>query len=180
MRRAVFLDRDGVLNEDRGYVFRREDLRFIPGSIDAVRLLNEAGYLVFVVSNQSGIGRGYYGESDLRALEAHIDEELAHAGAHIDRHYHCPHAPAPDGKLACSCRKPGIGMFERATQDFDIVQDGSWVVGDKPSDMQFATNAGLRGILVVGGASVASDEGVLVAPDLQRAVSIVLGATRDS
>ena len=147
MNRAVFFDRDGVLNVDRGYVHRREDWEWNLQAREAVRFLNDRGYLVVVVTNQSGIARGYYGEADLTRLHRWVQDELNSIGAHVDRFYHCPHGPND----ACPCRKPRPGMLLRAIEDLDIDPAESLMIGDRESDMQAAEAAGVKGCLYPGG-----------------------------
>jgi D-glycero-D-manno-heptose 1,7-bisphosphate phosphatase len=154
-RPALFLDRDGVLNEDRGYVARWEDFAWIPGAREAVAAFNRAGWLVIVVTNQSGVGRGYYTEADMHALHARMGEELAAAGGHIDAFYFAPHHPEapvesyrhPDPPD----RKPNPGMILRALADWPIDAERSVLVGDKRSDIEAAARAGIRSLLFQGG-----------------------------
>jgi D-glycero-D-manno-heptose 1,7-bisphosphate phosphatase len=154
-RPALFLDRDGVLNVDQGYVHRWADFRWIPGAREAVAAANAAGWLVIVVTNQSGVGRGYYTEDDMHALHARMSEDLAQIGAHIDAVYFCPHHPdaahdryrhpdPPD-------RKPNPGMLLRAIEDFPIDVKRSLLVGDKGSDIEAARRVGVRALLFRGG-----------------------------
>lgn len=148
-RPAAFLDRDGVLNVDHGYVYKPEQLEWVAGAPRAVRLLNEAGYLVCVVTNQSGVARGYYDEAAVKTFHAHMQSRLADAGAHIDAFYYCPHHP--DGAvealaLRCRCRKPGTGMFEQAARDWPIDIAGSFMIGDKDDDMTAAAAFNIRGV----------------------------------
>lgn len=147
MNRAVFFDRDGVLNVDRGYVHRREDWEWNLQAREAVRFLNDRGYLVVVVTNQSGIARGYYSESDLKGLHRWVQDELNAVGAHVDGFYHCPHGP-DDG---CDCRKPLPGMILGAIKDLEIDAATSLMVGDKETDLQAARAAGVKGCLYSGG-----------------------------
>ena len=154
-RPAAFLDRDGVLNVDLGYVHRVEDLEWIVGAPEAVRRLNQAGYLVIVVTNQSGIGRGYYDEASMHAIHDALDAHLATAGAHIDAVYFAPHhEDAADERYRHPDhpdRKPNPGMLLRAMQDFVIDRDRSFLVGDKDSDLEAARRAGVKGYLFEGG-----------------------------
>lgn len=147
--RAVFLDRDGTLNVDKGYVHRIEDWEWIPGAIDAIAALKKAGFLVIVITNQAGIARGYYDEVDMTNLHTRINEKLKKHGAMIDRFYHCPHHPK--FSAACKCRKPMPGLIYEASQDFDVDLDHSWLVGDKASDIQAGVTAGVKSILVLTG-----------------------------
>jgi D-glycero-D-manno-heptose 1,7-bisphosphate phosphatase len=155
LRPALFLDRDGVLNEDRGYVSRWEDFHWIGGAKAAVAAFNRAGWLVIVVTNQSGVGRGFYSEADMHALHARMVEDLAEIGGHIDAFYYAPqhpeasldayrHPDPPD-------RKPNPGMILRALSEWPIDKAASLLVGDKPSDLEAALRAGIRGVLFEGG-----------------------------
>lgn len=153
-KRAVFFDRDGTLNEDTGYLYRREDFRWIPGAVEAIRYCNEKGYLAIVVTNQSGVARGYYGEEDIRALHRWMNEDLGKQGAHIDGFYYCPHHPR--GTVAeyakeCVCRKPAPGLVDMACRDYSIDRGGSFLIGDKERDVECAERAGVTGILYAGG-----------------------------
>ena len=148
-RPAAFLDRDGVLNVDRGYVYRPDQLEWIAGAPEAVRLLNEAGYAVIVVTNQSGIARGLYDEAAMHQFHAYMQDALRAHGAHIDAFYYCPHHP--DGTIKslavrCNCRKPGTGMFEQAAREWPIDRARSFMIGDKDADMQAAAAFKIRGI----------------------------------
>jgi D-glycero-D-manno-heptose 1,7-bisphosphate phosphatase len=150
-RAAVFLDRDGTLNVDKGYVHRIEDWEWIPGAIDAIAVLKKAGFLVIVITNQAGIARGYYDEADMTNLHTRINEELQTHGATIDGFYHCPHHPEFSAVRECECRKPMPGLIYKARQDFDIDLGRSWLVGDKASDIQAGLAAGIKSILVLTG-----------------------------
>lgn len=141
---AIFLDRDGTLIEEVNYLSRVADLRVFPFSADAVKLLKVNGFLVIVVTNQSGIGRDVYDETSMHAIHDRIQVELAGA---IDGFYFCPHLPC-DG---CLCRKPNLGMIEAACADFEIDMANSWMVGDKKIDVETGQNAGMRNALVLTG-----------------------------
>jgi D-glycero-D-manno-heptose 1,7-bisphosphate phosphatase len=155
LKPALFLDRDGVLNEDQGYVHRWEDFRWISGAREAIAAFNRAGWLVIVVTNQSGVGRGFYTEDEMHALHERMNAELAAAGARVDAIYFCadhPEAaleryrhPDPPG------RKPNPGMILQALRDWPIDAARSILVGDKPSDLEAALRAGIRGVLFGGG-----------------------------
>lgn len=146
-RPAVFFDRDGVLNHDCGYPSRPEDLVWNEGAQEAVRRINDAGGYVFVVTNQSGIGRGYFDAPTVLALHRHMNDQLAMSGAHIDDFRHCPHAPGQ----GCDCRKPAPGMVLALARDWPVDMEKSVLVGDKESDIGAAVAAGIRGERFRGG-----------------------------
>ena len=151
MRPAVFLDRDGTLNEDVGYLDRLERLRLFPWSLDAVRLLRRAGYAVVVVTNQGGVARGFVTEAFVDEVRRVIDRRLRAIGERLDGHYQCPHearAPVAAYRRQCDCRKPLPGLVHRAARDLDLDLARSVVVGDKWSDVALARAAGARGVLV--------------------------------
>ncbi len=152
---AVFLDRDGTLNFERGYLNKPDQLRLIPGAAAAVRALNRAGLLAVVVSNQPVIARGECTEAELRSIHNKLEWLLGEASAYLDGIYYCPHHPdkgftgeRPELKFACSCRKPATGLLETATRDLNIDVSRSWLVGDSQRDVQAATNFGVRSIQV--------------------------------
>jgi len=150
---AAFLDRDGVLNVDRGFVSKSRDFEWIAGAQKAVRYLNDAGYLTVIVTNQSGIARGYHTESEFQALHSWIDERLSISGAHIDAVYFCPHLPdavLPKYRSNCECRKPRPGMILRAIREFDIDPSSSFLIGDKDSDCEAAAAAAVACHLFTG------------------------------
>ena len=151
---ALFLDRDGVLNVDRGYVSRIEDFEWIEGAIECVRNFKDRGWYVFVVTNQSGIARGLYTEADMHALHAHMAEELASQGTAIDRFYHAPWHE--EGEIAryrrnSIDRKPGPGMLLHAMADFPVLREASFLIGDKQTDIDAAKAAGVGAFLFTGG-----------------------------
>ena len=150
-RPAVFLDRDGTINEDVGYLSRMSELTLYPWAIDAVRLLNRAGYLVVMVTNQGGIGRKRIPSAFVAELHAEIDRRLVAGGAHVDGWYFCPHHPEAlidELRVVCRCRKPAPGMVLDAARDLGIDTTRSWVIGDKWSDVQLGDQMGGRAILV--------------------------------
>lgn len=161
-RRAVFLDRDGVINLDKAYVHRWEDFEFAPGAIEAMRQLKAAGYDLVVVTNQSGIARGMYTQDQFRQLTEHMCEELARFDARPAAVYHCPHHPS--GSVAefavdCLCRKPQPGLVLEAARDLQLSLVDSIMVGDKPSDMEAARAAGVGRAYKVASDNELSDEG---------------------
>jgi D-glycero-D-manno-heptose 1,7-bisphosphate phosphatase len=154
MRPAVFLDRDGTINEQMGYINHISRFHLLPRAADAIRLLNEAGVPVVLVTNQSGLGRGYFPESLLREVHGKMETLLHQEGAKIDAVYVCPHHP--DATVAryrqvCDCRKPKTGMFESGAKELDIDLPASYVVGDRWTDLRAASNCKAKGVLVLTG-----------------------------
>lgn len=179
LRRAVFLDRDGTLIREADYLADPDGVEMIDGAARSLRSLREAGLLLVVVTNQSGIARGLYDESDYRAVAGRLDRLLAEAGVPLDATYHCPHHPEHSGP--CDCRKPGLGLYREAAERFGIDLAGSFYVGDKPTDVLPAEATGGVGFLVRTGygrrAEVAGTvpEGVEVVDDLPAAAAGILG-----
>ena len=153
-RPALFLDRDGVINVDHGYIFRREEFEWLVGAQTVIRRFNDMGWWVFVVTNQSGIARGYYTEEQMQALHDWMSAELGATGAHIDRIYHCPFhedGTIPRYTRDSYDRKPRPGMLIRAMTDFPVIKERSLLIGDKQADLEAARAAGVRGFLFTGG-----------------------------
>lgn len=181
-RRAVFLDRDGTINVEKDYLYRVEDFEFIPGVPEAIRRLNDAGFLVVVVSNQSGVARGYFGVQEVEQLHRHMLTELALRGARIDGIYYCPHHPTQGtGEFLreCGCRKGSPGMLLDAARDLGIDLSASFMVGDKRADIEAGCAAGCRSLLVLTGHGVGQyaepqDAPVAVFDDLPDAVCHIL------
>ena len=151
---AVFLDRDGTLIEDVGYVDRLERLRLYPWSLEAVRLLRRAGYAVVVVTNQPGVARGMVEEQVVHDAFAFVQGQLAQVGEKLDGHYYCPHlpdAPLEAYRRRCSCHKPQPGMLHQAAADLGLALERSVVIGDRWTDVRVARSVGARGILVKTG-----------------------------
>ena len=150
-RSAVFLDRDGTLVEEAGYLDRLERLVFFPYSVDAVRALNVGGFAVVVITNQSGVARGIVREAFVHEAHAHIARRLEAGGAHVDGFYYCPHHPDASieaFRKTCECRKPGIGMLTKAATDLDLDLSTSFAVGDRWHDVEAGHSAGARTVLV--------------------------------
>ncbi|WP_246545411.1 D-glycero-beta-D-manno-heptose 1,7-bisphosphate 7-phosphatase [Pelotalea chapellei] len=162
MQRAVFLDRDGTINQEKDYLYRIEDFEFIPGVPEAVKIFNAAGFLVVVVTNQSGVARGYYTEEDVDILHRYVSSQLEGAGAKIDCWMYCPHHPSGKGSYAlpCACRKPLPGMLRDAARQLDIDLQSSIMIGDKRADVEAAIAAGCRPILVRTGYGAAEEADV--------------------
>jgi D-glycero-D-manno-heptose 1,7-bisphosphate phosphatase len=146
--RAVFLDRDGTIMEDSNYVGDVERVVLIPGAAAALKQLQDAGYRLFVVTNQSGVGRGYFTRESVEAVHAHLDGYFANAGVHFDRYYVCPHHPEDN----CDCRKPKPKFLLDAAREYRLDLSRCFMVGDRPSDIQTGANAGTKTILVLTGA----------------------------
>ena len=177
LRRAVFLDRDGTLNKDVGYVHRKEDWQWLPGVAEALKRLRAVGYVLVVVSNQSGIARGMYDRESLRLLEEWVNAELAAKNAAIDAWYYCPHLPEITGP--CECRKPEPGLLLQAARDLELDLSNSWMIGDRVRDVKAGLAAGCQSILLHPEGSDNSDDddvpdGVAVVPHLPAAAVRIL------
>jgi D-glycero-D-manno-heptose 1,7-bisphosphate phosphatase len=153
---ALFLDRDGVLIADENYLADPAQVRLLPGVADALLEARRAGYLLICVSNQSGIGRGYFGTEELDRVMARLEELLGASGVSLDSYHYCPHAP----DAGCPCRKPRPGMLEEASEEFPIDWAASWMIGDKGSDVAFGREHGMGGVLVLTGYGKAEQEAV--------------------
>lgn len=177
-RPAVFLDRDGTINEDTGYIDSPESLIIIDGAASAVKRLNAKGFKVIVITNQSGVGRGYFTEDAADAVNKRLEEILKKDGAHLDGIYYCPHHPDDN----CECRKPKTGLIERAKRDFPIDLKKSYVIGDKVSDIEIARGIGGKGILVLTGMGKDEQKRLIhkphyIAHDLKDAVEWIIKQT---
>lgn len=186
-RAAVFLDRDGTINEEVDFVRTPDELVLIPGAGDAVRRINKAGLVTCVISNQSGVARGFYTEADLAGIHAKFERDLAVAGGRIDRIYYCPHHPTrgvPPYDVVCECRKPAPGMLRQGAREFDVDLTRSFVVGDRDVDIQVARSVGAYAVLVLTGYGRKTREEIAgtdtvpdyVASDLPEAVTHILQA----
>lgn len=178
----VFLDRDGTIIEDTHFISRPDDVRVLPGAADAIARLNANDIPVVVVTNQSGIGRGYFGADEYEQVNARIAAELDKAGARIDAVYHCPHAP--NGDDPCPCRKPGTALFAAALEKFGIAGSRAAFVGDKVRDVSPALPFGGTGYLLVTPATTAEDvewaeREAQTVGSLAEAVDRMLGVTDD-
>jgi D-glycero-D-manno-heptose 1,7-bisphosphate phosphatase len=154
-RAAVFLDRDGTINEQMGYINHITRFRIIPGAAEAIRRLNDLGYLTIVVSNQSGVARGYFPITLVHEIHSLLRDRIEEeAGAKVDAILFCPHhqqGTVPEFAVDCRCRKPRTGLIDQACRGFDIRLPSSFMIGDRCSDMEFASRAGIKGILVKTG-----------------------------
>jgi len=185
-RPVVFLDRDGTINEQMGYINHRERFILLPRTAEAIKLLNQNHFPAIIITNQSGVARGYYPIDLVHEIHALLKTQLAQHQAHIDGIYFCPHYA--QGKLAeyavkCSCRKPATGLIEQACLNFEIDLARSYMVGDTCSDMELAHNAGLKGIMVRTGYGMGEidfilpqkqNKPVFIAKDLYDAVQWIL------
>ncbi len=179
--RAVFLDRDGTINEEVGYLDSFDKLRLLPNAAAAIRLINEAGMKAIVVTNQAGVAKGLFAESFVNEVHRRINGTLKAAGALIDRFYYCPHHPdegEPPYRQICSCRKPAAGMIFAAARELDLDLGASFFIGDTTRDMEAAAAAGVKGILVKTGYGLNHLDGggnpVYIADDILGAVSWLL------
>lgn len=180
---AVFLDRDGTIAEEVGYMNHLSRFRLLPGAAEAIRRLNQAGYPVIVVTNQSGVGRGFFPEELVQRTHARMAAELAASEAFVDAIYYCPHIAADN----CRCRKPLPGMLVRASREQEVELKGSWVVSDQFADIDMAHSVGAQGILVMTGYGRGEYEWnrtnwahipYQVAEDLPAAVELILEGPR--
>lgn len=146
MNKAFFLDRDGTINVDTGYVGDPDTVKLLPGAAEAIKKMNDAGYLVIVISNQSGVARGYFGIENVDKVNARINELLSEHGAHIDAFYYCPHLETgtiTTYSVKCSCRKPMPGLFKRAIEDYELDPVKCYACGDNPRDVEGAALVGV-------------------------------------
>ena len=143
MNKAVFLDRDGTINVDKDYLYKKEDWEFIDGVVDGLQILQNLGYKLIVISNQSGIARGYYTREDADKIFEYMVNELKKYGVMIDKYYYCPHIGND-----CNCRKPKLGLFYQAQKDFDIDFSKSYAIGDKIRDLAICEKESVKGFLL--------------------------------
>lgn len=187
-RRAVFMDRDGTISEEVGYVNHPARYRVFPFSAEAVRLLNEHDWLAILVTNQAGVARGYFTEDLIGEVHGLLKHELERGGARLDAIYYCAHHPSVGEapyRSDCDCRKPRPGLLRRAAAEFDIDLTKSWMIGDRHSDVVLAHNAGVRSAFVMTGygrgeweyqRAAWKHEPELVAEDLLEAVKKIISA----
>lgn len=151
---AVFIDRDGTISEEVGYINHPSRFRLFPYAANAIKLLNDRGWLAVIITNQAGVARGYFSEKMIHTVHDNLQQNLRDAGARVDAIYYCAHHPSvgePPYRQDCDCRKPKPGLVTRAARDLNIALEQSWMVGDRYSDIQLARNAGLHSALVLSG-----------------------------
>lgn len=190
---AIFLDRDGTINEEVGYLDSPDKLAIFPSAFEAVRLINQSGRKTIVVTNQAGIARGLFGEGLVEEIHQILQAVFRKKGALIDAFYYCPHHPtegAPPYRQTCDCRKPAPGLFLRAARDLNLDLSASWMIGDRYNDMEAAHRAGAKGILVKTGYGADAIAGAgpdgetpagkpdLIADDILQAVHMILGSRK--
>lgn len=183
VNKAVFLDRDGTINVEKHYLHKIEDFEFLPGVVDGLKLLQDAGYLLIVVTNQSGIGRGYYTEEDFLNLNDMMLEKLQENDVKISKVYYCPHltdAKIEKYRIECEFRKPKLGMYEAAIKEFDIDLNQSWAIGDKIRDLAICENSGCRGFLISNNEKAETIKGIKRKTDknLRYAYNLLEAATK--
>jgi D-glycero-D-manno-heptose 1,7-bisphosphate phosphatase len=184
LNKAVFLDKDGTINEEANHLSHYKDLKLLPHSAEAIRLLNEAGYKVIVISNQAGIARGLFSEDMLQAIDKTLQKELLNRGAFVNAIYYCPHHPEHGCypyRQVCTCRKPHTGLVERAAKEYNIDLKSSFFVGDHANDVKTGRNAQMKTVFVMTGHGKEEFEEVQkngkpdhVAQDLLEAVKWIL------
>lgn len=180
MRKVIFLDRDGTINVEKSYLYKWEDFEFEKNAIEGLKELKNLGYEFIVVTNQSGIGRGYYTEEDLVALNNQMTEKLKEFGVEILECFYCPHHPEKGigkYKVDCNCRKPNPGMLLEGIKKYDVDIENSFMIGDKKGDLEAGKKAGLKSILVLTGYGKKIEEEVkvnyLIAKDLLEVAAIL-------
>ena len=185
-RPAVFIDRDGTISEEVGYVNHPSRFRLFPYAASAIKLLNDQGWLAIVITNQAGVARGYFSESMIATVHDNLMRELRDQDARVDAIYYCAHHPTvgePPYRLECDCRKPKPGLITRAARDQDIAIEQSWMIGDRYGDIELARNAGVRSAFVLSGygrgewenqSSLWKHQPDLVAENLLEAVESIL------
>lgn len=183
LKPAVFLDRDGTVILDAHYLSSPKEIEFLPGAIEGIKKLNEAGWRVIIISNQSGVARGIISEDILQTIDKTMHKLLLAQGAHLDGTYYCPHHPEHGVypyKEDCDCRKPSPGMLKQAAREHQLDLSRSFMIGDKPSDIEAGENAGTKTILVLTGLGEESKKKLrkpadFIAPDLLAAADWLLG-----
>ncbi|RBQ29858.1 D-glycero-beta-D-manno-heptose 1,7-bisphosphate 7-phosphatase [Aliarcobacter vitoriensis] len=168
-KKIVYLDRDGVINKDFGYVYEIEKFEFIDGVFEACKHFINLGYEIIIVTNQSGIGRDYYSKEDFIKLTQYMENEFRKNHIDILKVYFCPHSPEQN----CECRKPNIGMILQSLNDFDIDLNNSWLVGDKISDIECGKNAKIKNRILISSKEDKNSEDFLVAKSLFETINLI-------
>lgn len=168
---AIFLDRDGTINVDYGYVYQKDKLQFIDGVVEGLQILQKAGYLLIIVTNQSGIARGYFTEDELKEFHDFLLSQLEKKGITISKIYYCPHLEG------CNCRKPKLGLFYKAQQEFGIDFKSSYVIGDKLRDLSLCEKENVKGYLITGEKNDCwvNDSKIINCKDLLEAAKMITG-----
>jgi D-glycero-D-manno-heptose 1,7-bisphosphate phosphatase len=181
MKPAVFVDRDGTLIIDRGYLDRIDHMELLPGAVEALRLVREAGFAVVVVTNQAGVARGRFDEAFVPEAHRHLQALLSAGGASVDAYYYCPHHPegiVEEYRRVCECRKPAPGMVQRAAREMSLDVNRSFVIGDTWLDVGLAARSGARGILVRTGYGASVEQAPPEGLSADAVVDTVLDAAR--
>lgn len=150
-RRVVFLDRDGTINIEKEYLYKQKDFEYLPMAVDGMRVFSQMGFSLVVITNQSGIARGYYTEKDYYALDTWMKADLRNKGIMLVGSYYCPHLPngcVSEYTVECKCRKPMTGLFWKAAEELNVDMNSSYAIGDKPRDLSICNESGVRGILL--------------------------------
>ena len=187
-QRAVFMDRDGTISEEVGYINHPSRFRLFPYAVEAIKHLNQYAWLAIVVTNQAGVARGYFPEQMIETVHAAMTKQINDGGGRLDGIYYCAHHPSvgePPYRIDCNCRKPKPGLIMRAAEEFDIDLQQSWMVGDRYSDVELAHNAKVKSMLVLSGygrgewehqRSTWSQQPDAIAEDLLEAVRVIVAA----
>ncbi len=179
-KKAVFLDRDGTINVEKNYLYRQQDFEYLPGAVEGMKALLSLGFILVIVTNQSGIARGYYSEDDYLELDRWLKEDLKSKGIELAGTYYCPHLP--DGAVIqyrkeCECRKPKTGLFWRAQRELGIDMDKSFAVGDKVRDLSVCKESGVKGILLTD--MEAAQEGIRTCETWDEVVETIRSLSKD-
>ena len=151
MNKAIFLDRDGTINVEKNYLHKIDEFEFIPGTVESLKLLQKAGYKLIVITNQSGIARGLYAEKEFLNLNDWMLSEIEKSGVIVDKVYYCPHHPEAkikEYRIDCNCRKPKLGLFEKAIDEFNLDLSGCYAIGDKIRDCSICMISECKGFLI--------------------------------
>lgn len=175
--KAVFLDRDGTINVEKNYLYKREEFEFLPGALDGMRMLCESGFQLIVITNQSGIARGLYTETDFIKLTEYIKDRCIENGVYLTDTFYCPHYPystISKYRKQCNCRKPKTGLFERAIDAYDIDLSHSYAIGDKLRDLSICTKSECKGFLIDDHEEQGTERNVRIVTSLYEAAQIIV------